>query len=135
MNNSIPVIVCRFVLFSEEVFDPNEITNLVEIAPTSTAIKGVTRKRYGKGTLGETCWEIRKKCRTHYIDEAICEVLDFVWPRREKILECVRSMHLSSKLFCVIESDFREIGFWFGRDLIKRLAEMNLELDLDVYGD
>jgi len=133
MNSDAPEIRCEFTLVSDHHLEPDQITEMTGIAPTSVGEKGVTRRKYGRGVIDESYWKVAIQCRCHDLDKAVSELLDTVWVKREEICKVIEEFDLFVKLCCVVKMESEKVAFWLSHDTIARLAEFGADLDVDVY--
>lgn len=73
-----------------ECFDPRDFTKIVEMVPTDHGVRGQIRTP--RPPVPETFWRLSLEGRRCYeIDEALAELLDLLWPKREAIRSFAKS--------------------------------------------
>ena len=119
-------------------FDPNIITNLIGLEPTSTNDAGM------RGSLDKpvvSSWEFSTKTRTSDTDELDIykliddEILKKIEPAKEKIIEVCKSQNLSPRIGVVltlsIDKDETVPDVGFGARVIKFCSEIGAFINVD----
>lgn len=128
------------IIFGFYDFDvhPNEITDSLDLKPTKTGLKGeeyeVGEQRKIEKTRDCNFWEIEVKTLTNdFIGDLVDKfVADVIRDRTKEINK------LSNKCQCKLTvvqyyRDGWNPGYFFSRELIKLLADINAEIDIDTY--
>lgn len=71
--------------------------------------------------------------RSGRLDEHLARLLDLVEPKRSVIQELANEEHMMD-WFCFVGVGGGQGGVVLGVDLLRRLAALPIELDLDIYG-
>lgn len=111
--------------------DPDEVTERLGLNPTNSHKQGDVR---GHGTWPQGYWEITSQARVVSTDLAlhIEWLLDQIEPVREEFISLISS-GIRADMFCFWESQTGNGGPSFKPKLMARLANLDLELGLDIY--
>jgi hypothetical protein len=124
---------------SAEDLDPDEITRLLGIQPTKAWRKGVPQSgRAGREgrvpTFGRWSTGLRRDETTEWdVEEAISLVLDRILVKDEVWKQVVSNS--KARIFVGLTLDTYNRGFGFAPSLLKRIAELGLMLDFDIYAE
>jgi hypothetical protein len=128
------------IIFGFYDFDvhPDKITDSLDLKPTKTGLKGEEYEVGGQKKIRKTrdCnfWEIELKTLTNdFIGDLVDKfVNDFIKDRIKEIK--MFSDNCQCKLTVVqYYRDSWNPGYFFSRDLVRLLADINAEIDIDTY--
>ena len=128
-------IKLRLAVFGD-TFDLNELTNLVNLKPTNTYLKGDIIEGYTKVVKRkESSWSYSiKPLETLYFSEYANELLEKFEEKVLLIREFSRNNDLMVKLFIVLEmSEDQTPAFYMDRRFLKFVNDLNAEMDVDMY--
>ncbi|MCW3787379.1 DUF4279 domain-containing protein [Plebeiibacterium sediminum] len=128
-------VILRFIGFD---FDPNEITERLQLKPLSIARKGedyFVGKRKVKKTWEYNHWDYELKTKTNaFIGETITEFFEnIIEPRLELIKEISRKSDITQLIIVQYYYTGCNPGFAFEKKQVKILADINAEIDMDIY--
>ncbi len=128
-------IILRFIDFN---FNPNEITEKLRLTPLSTARKGedyFIGKRKIKKTYEFNHWEYELKTKTNdFIGEIISDFFKtIIEPRIDLIKEISNKCKITRIIIVQYYYSGNNPGYVFEKEQIKILAEINAEIDMDIY--
>ncbi len=127
-----------------DYFNPNELTNLLNIKPIKSYIKGeeIPLNKNSKKLPGakprkyiETVWSYGSGCIQDYDSEKACKLIeDKIKDKTPIINNFVKKYNLEVKLSVVpwFAKDHSPV-ISFSKSMIKMLAELSADIDLDVY--
>jgi hypothetical protein len=121
---------------SAEDLDPDEITRLLGIQPTKAWRKGVPQfGREGRvPTFGAWSTSLRRDETTEWdVEAAISLVLDRIHVRGEVWNQVVSNA--KARIFVGLTLDTYNRGFGFAPSLLRRIAELEIQLDFDIYAE
>ena len=126
-ENHISFIICDFECL------PEEITKQVGIEPTNTWLKDELRAvGKGKVKIRENTWDLESELPlTDSVERHLLHLLDKLTPHKKIINELGKKYYV--EFSCGL--DFYEFnpGINLDNNIIKRIAELNAKLDLDMY--
>ncbi len=127
-----PLITSAFGIWGDEL-DPAECTLATGLTPTELEIKGQPRPG-GRPPVPVTNWGITlEKRRLYSLDKALSELLDLLWPQREKMLEFIAS-HSVSAIFSANVTIYQDRPEYnLSPDTLQRLAYFKVEFCLDIF--
>jgi Domain of unknown function (DUF4279) len=124
---------------SADDLDPDEITRLLGVQPDRAQRKGVPLPRHD-GSPGRVptfgAWSIRllREETTEWdVEEAIALVLDRVAVNDEVWRQAVSNTNV--RIFIGLTLDTFNRGFGFAPALLKRIGDLGIQLDFDVYAE
>lgn len=134
-NSKAPVINTILWLGGEKL-DPDEFTLLVELQPTWSGNKGELSSNPMAAKRGvrvqETFWRIEIEQETYSMDEGIQEVLNRMWPRREKVRAYrVIRPNIRMGVTSVIHINQDRPVYDISLDSITKLAELGCSFMID----
>jgi hypothetical protein len=122
------------IIFSDFDFDPGEITELVQITPNKTALKGDKITDKGLKLLRSNYWSYRETFITN--EQIGKQITDFVnrivVPRKENFKEASRRCY----------SEFQVVQYYYAgsnpgchisKDVLSQISETGFEIDIDFY--
>jgi hypothetical protein len=129
-------LILRFLDFD---FDPDLITKKLELEPLSTGLKG---DEYFNGPQKDiprirdcSHWDYEWKLETN---EFICDLIDkffneIIIPRIDSIKEI--GLNCKTIRFTIVQYYYtgNNLGYGFEKEQIKILADINAEIDMDIY--
>lgn len=132
MSDTSPLITSAFGIWGDQL-DPVECTRAIGLTPTEVEIKGQSRPE-GRPPVPVTHWGITLEKRISYsIEEPLSELLDLLWPQRERVVEFITS-HPVSAIICTnitINKDRPE--YCLSPETLQRLAYFKVEYCLDIF--
>lgn len=134
-------------IYSEEIFESyahldiydfdcsiEELTHHIGIEPTEACLKGEIRnpnskyKRVSKNNI----WSLRTEKSTRIRPEDhVKKILDLIRPVKQKIISITEKYESAMNVY--FWTNHYSPGLHFDKEVLKELAELNLELDLDIY--
>jgi len=131
MNNSIKRAYATLRVIGKYI-DPTSSTNDLRIVPTKYHKLG--DKRGLKGTWPQGYWGISSEVKITSLDlsDHITWLVQLVEPAREALL-LLQQNGAKVDVFCFLEMQASSGGPSFEPSLLRRLAELNLELGIDIY--
>lgn len=115
----------------DETCLPEEITRYIGIPPSVIWHKGETRSNTHL-LEKDNGWELKSMLpQESSLAEHVNYLLELMEPARAQLEEITREYY--SLLACVIYFDNEMPEIHFDSDVIKRLAALNLRLDIDLY--
>jgi hypothetical protein len=114
-------------------FKPNEITNLLGINPTNTwefgdSIQNTASRRKYDG------WKLSTANKSDDLNKQIQSIIIQLSPHASKLRAFCEKFNLESEVACCIYVDNDEIPeIHFNHEIIKKLVELNTEIDVDFY--
>jgi hypothetical protein len=124
---------------SAEDLDPDEITRLLGIQPTKAWRKGVPQPgragRQGRvPTFGAWSTSLSRDQTTEWdVEAAISMVLDRILVSEEVWKQVVTNA--KARIFVGLTLDTYNRGFGFAPSMLKRMAELGIQLDFDIYAE
>jgi hypothetical protein len=114
--------------------DPRVISDTLGLTPSDVWVAGGTRLRGGR-VASVNSWEIQSQLgdSTAPLDEHIANLLDLVGPRLATLRRTVAP--LDTGINCVdYFPEFQGNGFHLSLELLRRLVDLQLSVDFDLYG-
>lgn len=121
-----------FSIIGEE-FNPNVITEKLELEPTEQYMKGEKNKRNFERK--ETCWSISTDyIETLYISELIDELLYKLSSKKDILIHLKKEINLEFKFFIVIniENNIKP-AIYLDKRIIEFANAIEAEFDFDLY--
>ncbi|NEZ45417.1 DUF4279 domain-containing protein [Paenibacillus alvei] len=122
----------EFSIYGDK-FDPNIITNTMQITPTRSWIKGEVIR---EGLIRkETCWELATEYEESLdIYEQINKIRNLIKNKRNQIVKVKDTYNLECKFDVVINIENNEIpAMYLDKEIIKFIYELGAEVDFDLY--
>lgn len=127
-----PLITSAFGIWGDEL-DPAECTLATGLTPTEFEIKGQSRPG-GRPPVPVTNWGITLEKRRYYsLDEALSELLDLLWPQREKVMEFIASHPVSAVFSANVTIHQDRPEYNLSPHTLQRLAYFKVEFCLDIF--
>lgn len=122
-----------FSVFGES-FNPNELTRLVDIIPTSTGLKGQLIPNRNI-TCKECAWDYSTGPReTLQFDDLSTQVVTLFKNKISIINDFVAQHNLSIKIFVVIEIQQKQPpSLYLDKEFLMFVNNINAEIDMDLY--
>lgn len=122
------IVALRFVA---EAFDPAKLSALLGVEPThhwkqGDEVKATSMKRKESG------WSFERRDRTWDVAEAIDKLLDTMSYDPTKVRAAQSAMRIRSQLSVVVYCDESFPALAFGSPLLRRLADGETSLDIDI---
>ncbi|WP_299456175.1 DUF4279 domain-containing protein [uncultured Microscilla sp.] len=117
-------------------FDPNELTSLITIKPTTTYLKEEVVKEYNKTIQRkETSWSYSiQPLETLYFEEYTNKLIDKFESKVASIKGFLSKNNLKMKLFVVLEiSGDQTPAFYLNNRFLKFVNNLEGEIDVDIY--
>jgi len=115
--------------------DPDEVTAQLGITPSETFKAGDQRGKSKGAIWKEGHWEISSEdhVSSKVLETHIEWLLDQLEPVHVQFTNLLSTGGVSADIFCFWEFSTHNAGIILSPSLIRRLAKLNLELDLDIY--
>lgn len=122
----------EFSIFGDG-FDPNTITDTLQITPTRTWLKGDNIK--GDLFRKETCWELATEYEESLdINNQIKKIKNLIQDRKDEVVKLIRQNNLECKLEVVINIENNERpAMYINNETIKFIHDIGAEIDFDLY--
>lgn len=126
-------VSAKFFLIGD-IFEPLEITSILEITPTRIGKKG-EKIRDGKLERKETFWELSTSEQNSYdINDQIEELTRQVIPVKEKLKEVMIKYELEGSIRIVIKIENNEKpAMYLEPEFINLISDLGFGLDFDLY--
>lgn len=127
-------VMVEFSIYGED-FDPNYITEQLDVIPTETYLKGEPIKNRNRLVRKETSWSISTGYEPSYdINEQLGKIMFSLENKMDKLVE-LNNNHLLKMLFMiVIKIENNEIpAMYFRKDFIQFASNINAEIGFDPY--
>lgn len=115
--------------------NPDAVTQLMGVEPSSSHRKGAARQGRAKGRMApfrEGHWAYCPKGEGRSLEEQLDEIIRLVRSRSEKIRELV-AQGLRADVFVGVFSDDANIAITFPPSILEQLADLASRLELDIY--
>jgi hypothetical protein len=110
---------------------PEEITNQTGISPSETWCKGELKPRTTM-QYKDNGWELKSGLPLEAsLADHVNFLLSAVGPAREQLMSFTKKYY--SELACAVYFSEGSPEIHFDNDLLRQIAEMNLNIDLDIY--
>ena len=128
-------IILRFIDFD---FNPDEISEKLGLKPLSIARKGedyFVGKRKFKKTYDCNHWDYEIKIETNdFIGDTVTNFIEtIIKPRIELIKEISNTCRITRLIIVQYYYTGCNPGYFFEKEQIKILADINAEIDMDIY--
>lgn len=129
-----PRIYATFIIRGKDL-DPQVVTELLGIAPTRSFKRGDQRTENKKWPHG--FWGLTSDERVHSIDLAlhIEWVINQLEPVKRDLLEIISESGIDAEISCFWIMPTNHEYLQFGSELLRRLADLSLPLNVDIYSD
>ncbi len=123
-----------YLLIFGDAFDPNVLTNLVELTPTAIGIKGQAVDEKGIN-YKDTFWEFSVGPLISLSFEEVCDILlDAINGSESIVFQFMKVHNLSAKFVIVVEiADGQAPALYFNRTFLKTIEQLEAEIDIDMY--
>jgi hypothetical protein len=114
-------------------FDPDEATNQIGLEPTRIWFQ-TDRLLLLEKELPKVEWSIGGKKRNFdEVEEAVQQVLEAIWPAREKIRSYVRLNGLRSAFICAVFIYTEPPMYCLSAESMRRMASFQAEFSMVIY--
>lgn len=117
-------------------FSPNDLTEELQIKPTSSWLKGDVFKTFKKESKRQECsWNYSTGyLKTLDFDESLQVLLEVLGDKSKYLGEYARKHSLATKFFIVLEmSEEQTPAFYLNRTFLEFVNELRAEIDVDMY--
>jgi hypothetical protein len=126
----------RFVSFTiiGEKLDPEKISAALKLAP-SRAFRAGEKKGTGDDEWDHGLWSVSTESVIEAEDlaEHIAWLLDRLEPSATELGEVLSGDDIRARIFCFFETERLNDGIKLSAGIIKRLAALDLRVDIDIY--
>ncbi len=120
-------------IFGEE-FDPNRISKLTGINPTSIRYKGDKIRGYSNLYRKETCWEYSFGYKKTLNFSNISNLFVKKFKNQNKLFEYIKECSLETKIYIVPQIyDGVKPGLHFDKEFMELIVKMNGRINIDMY--
>jgi len=132
VSDTSPLITSVFGIWGDQL-NPAECTRAIGLTPTEVEIKGQDRPE-GRPPVPVTHWGITlEKRRSYSIEEPLSELLDLLWPQRERVVEFITSHPVSAAFSTNITINNDRPEYCLSPKTLQRLAYFKVEYCLDIF--
>ncbi len=113
--------------------DHSEISTKLDLSPSSIKIKGELSKYRKNQRIEQNSWQFKSSLpRTEIFQDAhLANLLEFLLPRKDQILSLKKEFETG--INCVGYYTNVHPGFHINSKLLKNLAQLELNIDFDLY--
>lgn len=122
----------EFSIYGDK-FDPNIITNIIQITPTRTWMKGETIR---EGLLRkDTCWKLATEYEESLdISVQINKIRNLIQDKKDQIVVLKHTYNLECKFDVVVNIENNEKpAMYLDKETITFIYELEAEVDFDLY--
>lgn len=117
-----------------DIFDPEDVTRILEITPTEKKIKGlipISKKRPSV----ETSWKLSTMEENSFdINIQLKQLIGLLEPKKEVLIDIKRTMNVEF-VFCFLVKieNGEKPAMYFNLDSINFMSYIGAEIDIDLY--
>ncbi len=126
----VPEMSVHFTFFG--IFEPGEITNLLDISPSRIWRKG---EKFGPVRVHkEDAWRLSTDRKSTYeLEEEVMLLIDKLYPQRIRISNLCQDMNLNIEIACHVDVDGREFpAVCLSKKTMSMAVELNADIDIDI---
>jgi len=126
-----PRVRVSFVL-AGDALDLDDCTQLLGLHPTDAGRRG-DRPIGARFPRPSTSWVLELDRRVYDLDDAVRELLEALWPRKEAVISLLGLPGVEAHLICNVEVFDESVVLGLTRHSIGRLAALGAAFGLDYY--
>ena len=128
----LPIIVTRFSI-EMGIHNPDLCTDYIGLNPTRVLKKGAGRQQ-PRPPVSASSWEIDTEKRTIYsIDDSITELMDVIWPKKDRIVEFCKQYVVQCLFISVVWADDEHRPVYeLSRQSLERIGKFNAAWIMDL---
>jgi hypothetical protein len=125
-------IIVHFTLIGR--FNPDEVSEKLGISPTKTWRFGESIQKT-LASYKHDGWRLStNEVETLDLDKQLKKIWDIIHPFNSKIINICEDLKLDAEIACSVDVEGDQYpALYFERESIKRIAELNAELDIDIF--
>lgn len=115
-------------------FNPDEVSEKLNIEPTKTWRVGEAIQKTLLSYKHDG-WRLSSdEVETLELEEQLAKIWDIIQPYKSKIVDICAELDLVAEIACAVDlEDDQYPVLHFERESIKRISELNAEIDIDIY--
>ena len=131
MSDDCPRISVSLVVGGDD-FDTAQLSHVLSINPTRVWSQKIPHLRE-RGDLPNCEWEYKIERAQHWsIDEAIQQVLDVVWTKRNALCQFAEENKLSTAIVCYVFNETTDPEYTITLSTLKRIVELGAEFSMQL---
>ena len=131
-KDAAPHLSTHFIISGRD-FDPEKCSEALGLRPSNIWRQRLEHLR-ARDDLADTEWQIGFDKRQLYsLDEAVLEVLELIWPARDRIRAFLSGSDLKATLTCSVTIQVDRPEYCLSPTAMKKLTALHCEFCLDIF--